>query len=298
MSLINDYHTIDTRKLQLKNPIKRIINEEPFYFIPLRIRKNPIYIKTPKIVVPFGLNSYTDNFGNVSHSYVLSFTDADIDPNIEGFAQFLHKIETFCCECVKTHYKQWCIGGDFDKLRFKPSIKDYNGTELFRLRIYNNCTELYDVDNRLQPLNQLENMVVEQCQIISLIELCNIWINTTEYGITWKVTQMKVYPINKPVSGVSLLNETFTILDSDSETQSSLLLPPPPPPPPANITASQLLKKHPTMVACFAMISNGQFNLKKVDHINNPQHITSHQPLITLTDILSVKSRLRKNITQ
>ena len=279
MSLFFDYLTFTNTKIQLKTPVKRFINNDQFYFIPLRHKKQEIYIKTPKMVAPFGLNIYTNN-DIKSYYYVLSFIDMDIDPNIENFLNFVHKAEQFCRTTVKNNIARWGYSQTFDSLHFKSSLKDSNGTPLLRLKITRNSTELYNIEGQLQPMDTVETLVTNQCHIISLLEMNNIWINSTGYGLTWKVIQMKIYPCTRPIGGVSLLTENIKIHDE---------------PPPIPIPKYRPIGVNP-MVNCFAMITAGNFNLKKTtvgEH--KPKIDKSHQPMVSLNEILSIRKNLRNN---
>jgi hypothetical protein len=284
-----NYHTF--KKFQLKTSFKKIVNNETYNFFPLRHKNQPIYIKTPKIAVPFGLNTYADN-----ESFVLSFNDSDIDPNIESFLDFLKKMETSCQQIVTQK-------ANVDSLTFKSSLKEYDGTPLFRLKTSPLITELYDECDVLHSYDQIARLIVKQAQVICLLELSHIWMSPRDYGITWKVIQIKVYPPNKPIGGVSLLDEDINIIGSNhhmiqdpsmSISLPHLLLPPPPPPPPPSETDLQPVprKFNPAALSgCFSLINTGHFSLKKVT-INSPTH--GNQAQVSLEEILKIRNNLRK----
>lgn len=272
MSLLFNYNDFDERKIQLKSPFKRIINNDSFSFFPLRYKKQEIYVKTPKIVVPFGLNIYTNDNGKKSYSCNLSLTDMDIDPNINKFYDFILKTEKFCC--LKVQNMETITSQGHDSLQLKSSIKMSGETPLFRIKITPNVTELYDERGKLRNMDEIEQLITEHCHIISLIEMNNIWINSHEFGITWKVIQMGIYPSTRPIGGISLLNENVKI----HETQPVIR--------PKGINP---------LMNCFSMISAGNFNLKKTTQIEPRSKLKpkSIQPQISLDEILNMKNRLR-----
>ncbi len=303
-----NYQNFSEKKIQLKRPIIREINCEKYFFVPIRFRNKEIYVKTPKIKVPFGLNIFTTDNNEIYYYYVLSFTDADIDPNIENFNNFLKKIELFCQNIVKNNLDKWGCDYQFENLNFKSCFKDNDGDPLFRLKITPNgkqATEIYNEKGELQNITDIELYVTENCQIISLIELNNIWIKSSEYGLTWKVRQIRTYPSNRPIGGVSLLDEnigihTFKIIEKECliEVQKKTSVPPPPPPPPPPLK-SKIPIGGVTMLPFLSVINSGVFQLKKVDQseINNKKSIScaeNDRPAISLDEILKIKNGLKK----
>lgn len=310
-----DYHKFDEKKIQFKRPIVRDINCEKYFFIPIRSKNREIYIKTPKIVAPFGLNIYITESNEKYYYYVISFTDADIDPNIEKFYHFLRKIEEFCKSIVKTNLIKWGCEYLFESLNFKSCFKENESAPLFRLKITHTgkqLTELYDELGQLQEIEDIESHVTQHCQIISLIELNNIWINSTEYGVTWKVHQMRVYPSTRPIGGVSLLDEnivvhTIKIIEEEHQVISS---PPDAPPldfyPPPNITSSPIVgdtqkvkipKGGVSMLPFLSSISEGGFKLKKVNQSDLNKYNDNKKddrPKISLLEILKIRQNLKK----
>jgi hypothetical protein len=294
MSFFN-YHTFEENQIQIKTPYKKIINAETFYFASLKHKQNPIYIKTPKLDIPFGLNTFTDQNQRNSYSFVMSFTDSDIDTKIRHFAEFIQKCEQWCQETVKTHLSIWNVLPSYESLLFKSSLKNCNGTLLFRLKITPNITEIYDEQNKPHEFTEIPELIHEHCQIISLIELNNIWINTSQFGLTWKVHQIKVFPRNKPIGGISLINDDITSYYNIQTVDT----PPDPPPPPPTQKVYRPPMTNP-LIACFAMITTGQFQLRKTEQeTEHRSYAPNNQPQISLADILNIRNNLRstKKIT-
>lgn len=279
MSFFFDYTMNNKINLQLK---KRIVISQQFSIIPLRYKNKPIYIKSPKIIVPFGLNTNSDG----SFSCHVSLTDADINPQIDNFLQFINRIEQFCQNAE--------ICGTF-----RSSLKEYNGSQMLRVKFNQKITELFDENGELHNFDQINQLIVPQCQIILLLHIDNIWVNDqnpSEYGITWKLKQSRIYPPDKPFGGISLLGDTPA--PSSSLPPSSPPLsppPPPPPPPPPLLPQSPPIKWTPPknpLCNCFSMITGGQFSLKKTV-ISTSGTKDSIQPQVTLAEILSIRNRLK-----
>lgn len=313
-----NYHKYTEKRFQFKRSVVREIDTEKYYFIPIRYHNKEIYIKTPKIVVPFELNIYNTDNNEKCYYYVLSFTDNDIDENINKFYQFLLKTETYIQEIVKENLINWNCDYEFETLTFKSCFKESSGTPLFRLKISNTgkqVTEIYNEIGKLQNIEEVELYVTSQCHIMSLLELQNIWINSTEYGITWRVRQMKVYPSTRPIGGISLLDEnisihTVKIIEKEEyvthkcqshsppkiQTMPKISAPPPPPPPPLK---NNLLRKKPVggvaILPFLDSIKTGNFGLKKTSQ-NNKLIIQQkgNFPEISLAEILKIRQSLKK----
>ena len=302
-----DYQNFnESKKLQFKKPFITEINCEKYYFIPIRYKNRDIFVKTPKIVAPFDLNIYLSNSNENIYYYVLSMTDSDIDTNIEKFNLFLRKIETSIQLTVKKNLLKWGCEYAFNDLIFKSCIKDSDGIDLFRLKINPKITELYDEQGQFKDFDEIETLVTKQCHIISLIELNNIWIKSTEYGLTWKVHQMRVYPSTRPLGGISLLDENISIHNNIKikiieehtfETSEIPIAPPPsaPSPPPMTPIRPRIPIGGVSMLPFLSSISGGNFNLKKVGDQQKSKQSSDDRPEISLNEILKIRERLRKS---
>lgn len=309
MSLFFNYNQFQNVTIQAKTPTK---SNDGYVFVPLRYKNNEIFIKTPKIIVPFGLNTFEKN-NMTYHSYSLSFTDSDIDPKIQKFLTFVKNVDKYVQHVYFQRY-----GKHDNTCEFKSSLKDYNGTPLFCVKINDKISELYDETNTLCDITKIS----QQCSVISLVSLSGIWINQNEYGVCWKLYQAKIYPPFRPLGGISLIKENIQYgtdshqLSPSFSPQSSPPLPSPPPPPPplppqnygshqyhqcvstpdsSSSKIENYIKKFGTvspLIACFDIINQGSFQLKKT--LTNNYIKKETFPTISLTEILKIKNNLRK----
>lgn len=300
-----DYHHYNLKKLQFKRPSITGIESEKYYFIPIRCKTRNIYIKTPKIAVPFGLNIFTNNnTGIKSYYYVVSFTDADIDHNIQSFHEFLSEMEQYCQQIVKDNIINWNLDYQLENLTFKSNFKECNDIPMFRFKITStgkSLTELYNEKSELCNIEEIENYVTDQCHITSLIEPQNIWMNSTEYGVTWKVHQMQVYRNTKPI-GVSLLGDNIEIphirIIETTEFSQVSMSPEIPEAPPLPIIDEEKIQKIPkgghAIFPHLLAIANGEFQLKKVNQNHLDKKKPENRPEISLNEILSIRNQLKK----
>jgi len=208
MQIFKDYDTIFPDKLQLKTP-KAFSGG---YFIEIKIKKKPIYILTPKLKTPFGLNPYGNGIS-------VTFTDSDLDPKIAEFQHLIEKLDTFFhnnCHLISDKLASYCTP---DTFIYTTSLKrDEQGfPPLMVLKTQKNNfheTSAYDQYKQKIPLENIK----ENSFLTSIIELSGIWIrnngNIWNYGLQWNLIQLRIDP--------PMILEPFAILDD----------PPPPPPPP------------------------------------------------------------------
>jgi hypothetical protein len=193
-------------------------------------------------------------------SCVISFTDQDLDPNIKALLHFIQTSEQYCCQLVEQHPPQWDWTYRLDQVQLKSSLK----YPYFRLKIRPQ-TEIYDETGTLKLHADGCQLLTPWCYVMSLLELTGLWMTVKSC---------------ETVGGVSLLDETFI---------SPLPLSPPPPPPPS-LPSSPLKIVH-TLFPCFAMITGGQYQLKKAQPNESYQ---GSQPTVSLNEILQIRKKLRK----
>lgn len=286
-----DHNNYLPHKIQFKKPLC----SSECYFFPIRYNKQPIFIKSPKIVVPFGLNMYYDQY-----SYTLSFTDSDIDDNIEKFMQFLIRIEEQCQSDIQSVLKRYNnpLQAFPDKLEFKSGFNQNGHSPLFKFKI-SSTTELYNEKGDLFMMSELDKYITKQCHIASLIELQSIWINTDcSYGLTWKVRQIKVYQSYCLMGGRSLLDDTVAMHKVEIIHKQPSPFPnisPAPPLSPRTSTGRKLPKGAVPALPFLSMIKGG-FKLKKVDpkSLNKPKKNNSKPFEVSLDEILKIKNILKK----
>jgi hypothetical protein len=234
MSYLFDNTNFDHKKIQFKTPSFQSYNGQNHIFVPLRFKNRDIIIKTPKLIIPFGLDKFLNDSNAHPITFKMSFQDMDIDPKIQDFYDFLILIENyFRSDDVTIKIRD--IAGNKD-LVFKSNIK----ANLFRLKIGKN-TEIYDECGAIINIDNYATYITKECHCMTLLHMSNIWVNckTNEYSIKWIPWQIRIWPCTKPFGGVLLLGESYNQLsqsqrcDNFQNTFAPIPSPPPAPPPPA-----------------------------------------------------------------
>lgn len=153
----------------------------------IKIPAQKIWIETPKLKMTGKL--YLSN--KQKQCGLLSLLLYELDPEIEKFKLFIENIEDKIFQIVDEISNKSLI--------FKSSIKhsdNYYPTLSIQLPLIkgNDDTEflfnIYDSNNKQTSYEQL----ISGSFIKSFIELSDIWMNSLEFGLNWKVLQMKIYP--------------------------------------------------------------------------------------------------------
>jgi len=200
---------------------KKKINRE-LSLIPIKYKHNnnklDVIIQTPRLYIPFGINPYRDK------NYIsLSFRNYEYDREIKTFLKTIKKLSNHIEEYIK--YK-WGHRYHFDN-----NIKE-NGNgfpPLLKMTIPENVNIFDDNRNNLV----LDN-ITPKIECNGIIYLSHIWKNKTRFGLTWKLLQLKVYPI-KMFSGYAFLDDlpnkpiedkphNNTIVNNNNNTKDGLLM--------------------------------------------------------------------------
>lgn len=192
----------------LKPPLKY---SEDFTFIPIRIQNKEFIIQTPKVFVPYGIQTNT----NLKEYVMISFQNKENDSNQETFIQNLQ----FIYELIKDHYH--------DTYQVNNFLKEYKGETIMNFKL-DSSPLIFDSHKHLcedLPLYSYASFI---------IQLAGLWISKNQVWFQWYTHQTRIE--NK----ISLQNYAF---------KGSIPIPPPlpPPPPPIKKTIPDKYKKMITM---------------------------------------------------
>ena len=189
---MNVFHGYDVDIPSIIFKKKKKINRE-LSLIPIKYKHNnnklDLIIQTPKLYIPFGINSYKDK------NYLsLSFRNYEYDREIKTFLKTIKKLSKHIEEYIK--YK-WGARFHFDN-----NIKENEGfPPLIKITIPENIN-IFDDNKNTLVLDNIKPKI--DCNAI--IYLSHIWKNNKRFGLTWKLLQLKVYPI-KMFSGYAFLDD-------------------------------------------------------------------------------------------
>tara|TARA_B100001094_G_scaffold331814_1_gene401457 strand:+ start:7239 stop:7880 length:642 start_codon:yes stop_codon:yes gene_type:complete len=204
MNIVSDYKNFDYNDLSFSEPKINNMGGQSVY---INHNKSKLTIQTPKCYIPFGVSSYQTNYGT-KYNIDLSLKDKETN----DFRTFLEGFDTYMVNNAVNNSKQW----------FKKDIKSEVIEELYKKSLKKNekfpplmkmkfpCNdkgefqgEIYDASgNNLISTNK----ITKGCSIQVIAELVGIYFVAKEFGVTWKVLQIRMFP-NKQLQGFSFVDE-------------------------------------------------------------------------------------------
>tara|TARA_B110000977_G_scaffold178745_1_gene236677 strand:- start:1980 stop:2630 length:651 start_codon:yes stop_codon:yes gene_type:complete len=177
-------------------------------YIGANSENDKIVIQTPKCALPFGLNSFQPNNGDVKYS--LDFSLRGNHAIMQNFTGFLQKFDDRNTEVAVEKSKEW----------FKKQLDQSVIDEIYRntLKTQKNYAPIIKVkvptkqgkflgDIFDQNKNKVDLESIQKGSTVqAIIECVGMYFIAKEFGITWKVVQLKVYPPNK-LNGYSFVDD-------------------------------------------------------------------------------------------
>ena len=161
-----------------------------FVNIPNTIQEeSKICLQTPLCNLPFGMNEYNGRY------------NLDLQLNDNNMKEFLASFDKKIIETASINSFSWfkkSMHESVIKELFKPQMKQ-NGKypPLFRVKVPMKNNEF---DGKVYNKNQEEisiHKIEKGCKIQAIIENTGIYFVAKDFGVTWKVIQLKVYPSEK-----------------------------------------------------------------------------------------------------
>ena len=208
MVRVLNFSEIDCRFLEFSEPYNGRYGGQS---LTIKYMGEKIAIQTPKCGLPYGINSFdTGTSTKYSADLVL---DKDTD-KIKDFLRFLKEFD----EAIKSKAHEMSVKWFGRELEtevidsiHKNSLRK-NGT-VMRTKIVTDTKSnpLCTIFDEKKNIMSISNIVKSDCQCV--LELTGIYFIAKEFGCTWKVMQMMVFPI-KTLSG-------YAFIDSDDEDEDA-----------------------------------------------------------------------------
>jgi hypothetical protein len=178
----------------------------------IKNKKRPFLIQSPKMYIPFGLNS---NYNNKSYYLDLSFRGQEYNNNLNIFYKLLKRI--------RSQIKSLVISEKLLKQakNIKPTFIDSIKKDLYGERLTTKlnyisgevCLNIYNNQKKLQTIEDIQKGLYA----ISILHLSDIWFSlnekgqVTQYGLTWVVMQLKLFH--------PLILKKYCIIDDDDRDE-------------------------------------------------------------------------------
>lgn len=172
-----------------------------------------IVIALPRLTLPFGVSDYS---GRKSLQFSLKS-----EPKAEEFRDFLSALDLQNVQKAVNNNTNWfkkALPAEAVQELYNPSLKQPNDKypPMFRARFPTHpdtgafMGDVYDKNRNLVH----ERVITNGCEVEAIVELVGLYFVAKEFGMSWKVVQLKVFP-NERLKGYSFL------CDSDDESDQS-----------------------------------------------------------------------------
>lgn len=213
MPNITKISDIDVSKLNFSNPWINKSGGQTVFVTDHRDKK--IIFSTPLCKAPFGISSMNNR------SSITFNVSPDNDKQNE-FATFLSQLDLHVMSHACTMSTSW-FKKSLDPSRiaqmYNPCLKNKNERydPVFRARLPTNENgefqgDIYDMDRKIIPQSSITN----GCSIEAIVELTGIYFIANDFGVSWKILQLKVKP-NTVIKGYAFLDEESEEEKSDAE---------------------------------------------------------------------------------
>lgn len=173
-----------------------------------------VVLALPRCKLPFGVSDYQ---GRKSLQFSLRSDGGKIDE----FRDFLNRLDLQNVQKAVNNNVSWFkkpLTAESIQELYNPSLKQPNDKypPMFRARFPTNpdtgafLGDVYDKNRNLVH----ERMITNGCEVEAIVELVGLYFVAKEFGLSWKVVQLKVFP-NERLKGYSFL------CDSDEESDQS-----------------------------------------------------------------------------
>ncbi len=163
----------------------------------------PVRFQIPRMYMPFGMSGFTPEVGPTKWNIDFSMKGWDEEGNyVEKFYTFVKKIEDSIID--KVHKESQEIFGkqmsreDLEGM-FNSNIKETSDHEpKLRVKVdvsYDGAmrTSVFDVDNNEITKSPPERSMYSQHSGTAQVELASVYFLNKMFGITWKMTQIKIF---------------------------------------------------------------------------------------------------------
>ena len=182
-------------------------------FVNMPSQENPkIVLQTPRCSLPFGLSEFAISGGEKKHSLDLNLGSTTVA--MQKFVKFLSDFDAMNKEAATQNSQAWLrkrVDSSVIQELYRPQLKKQgesyppNMRAKFPTKKDVFLGDIFDANN--DPVQM--DAIVPGCHVDAILECVGMYFVAREFGVTWKVLQLKVYPPQKLVG--------YSFVESDDE---------------------------------------------------------------------------------
>ena len=207
--------SIDISKLTYSHPRTNTSGGQTIFVNDPDTPRKPITVVLPKCYLPFGVSEYSGR-----HS--LQFSLKGDDPSMVAFKEFLNKMDLNNVAQAVNHSSGWFQGKtlkqDVIHELYNPSMKQNNDKypPIFRAKFPVNDSgkfmgDIYDTNRNIIS----QNTIVPGCEVEAVVQLVGLYFVAKEFGVSWKVIQVKVHPNKQTIKGYAFIDDEDELSDAE-----------------------------------------------------------------------------------
>ena len=174
-------------------------------------KQTKLVIQTPKCHLPFGLNEFTPQGGTPKFSIDLSLSGKT--QAMSNFTEFIESLDQQNISKAVENSPSWFkkkLGSDTVAELYRSQLRKNAGfAPTFKIKFPTKNGEflgdIFDANRRPIGMDQ----ITKNCHVEAIIECVGMYFVAREFGVTWRVVQLMVYPNNKL--------DAYSFIDEDEE---------------------------------------------------------------------------------
>lgn len=199
---------LDVSKFVYSEPKTNAMGGQSVY-ISANEHGDKIVLQTPKCAVPFGLNTFEPPKGG-DKKYSVDLSLRGNSPPMQNFTKLIqdfddHNANVAVQQC-QSWFKKHLDESVIDEL-YKSTLKTQkNHAPLMKVKLPSRNDEfLGDIFDKNK--NKIDmSAITPGCTVQAIVECVGMYFIAREFGVTWKIIQLKVYPPNKLI-GYAFLDD-------------------------------------------------------------------------------------------
>lgn len=165
-------------------------------------KDKPVRFQIPRMYMPFGISGFTPEIGPTKYNVDFAMKGWDEEDNfVKRFYEFLRTLENTVIKNVEDQSFE-IFGKEMSSVQklFNSNIKESPDREpKFRVKVDTNLTDdtikfpIFDSNDKEVPECTASNGLYSRHSGIGIVELTSVYFLNKKFGLTWRLTQLKVF---------------------------------------------------------------------------------------------------------
>jgi hypothetical protein len=224
-SMITKATEMDYKKFKLSNTVK--VNKYQGKSVYASYNNSIMRIQLPKMGLPFGISKFVNPDNSDDIKYSLDMSMKDIDENVfKNFEEIENAVLDYAEKNSKELFKKQ-RSKEILKEFYKPFIKHSLNEEgersdkypaTFKTKLWTNgpdfSADVFDaqkVDGKYpkikMTLNNSDEVITKGSHCEAIIQCSGLWVVGDSFGISWSVSQLKIYKNDNAIVGYAFQDE-------------------------------------------------------------------------------------------